>query len=357
MRVVRMFAWACVLAIATAVMLVFTAPLLPSPVNLADAAAQRTAYAAGAFAVALVCVIGSLLLLPLWRRELAALRPARIGLVTFVIAAVATAAGWTAFGALAWNVVAPLPRRTAEGAATAATVTAVWFAAITLLTAYGLWSTVRSAALRPVLASAVGEGGLRTVTGVVRAHTGAVQLVDPVTLRPSVAWVLDVEEDYWHEERYLTSDPFSSAEPKVERKTHTSHKRRAGVARCTTTFLIDGPFGSLFCDDPAVRVFPTAKVTWEEGDPPLPPLPEDIADDLRRRNLLDARFGSRSISLGDTVTGVGLIVIAEDGVVELRASPSVTPRFWLSPLHGIRAHVAPASRRAAQRLQSAARTA
>lgn len=351
MRVVRSFVWALVLIAASAVLLTFTGPLLPSSVNLAQAAADRTMYAAIAVGVAVVAVVGLFVLVPLWRRELAGIRPARIGLATLGIALVAAAAGVTAVAAVVWGVVAPLPRRDQAGADAALAVTALWFGVISLGAGYVLWSAVRRVALRPVLSEPIGDGGLRAVTGIVRTHEGAVRLTDPVTLRPSVAWILDIEEEYWQEERSRTVDPFSNGDGKIVSTTTTSHKRKAGVAASTTSFLIDTPLGSVFCDDPAVRVVPSAKVVWEQGDPPLPPLPPEIVEDLRRRGHLTSKFGSRSVSPGDAVTGIGLVVVADDGVVELRASPSVSRRFWLSPLHGIRAHVGVARRRDAQALQ------
>jgi len=351
MRAVRSFVWVMVLVVATAVLLTFTGPLLPSPVNLANAEGQRTTYAAVALGVAIAGFAGLLVLAPLWRRELAGIRPARIGLATFGISLVVAAAASTGIGAILWGVVAPLPRRDQAGADVALAVTTLWFIVLSVGAGYALWSAVRRATLRPVLASPIGDGGLRAVTGIVRPHAGAMQLTDPVTGRPSGAWILDIEEEYWQEERSLKHDPFSNLDPKVVSTTTTSHKRKAGVAAATTSFLIDTPLGSVFCDDPGVRVVPAAKVAWEQGDPPLPPLPPEILEDLRRKGHLSARFGSRSVAPGDAVRGVGLIVIADDGVVELRTSPSVTRRFWLSPLHGIRAHVGMARRKEARALQ------
>lgn len=256
MRVVRSFVWALVLIAASAVLLTFTGPLLPSSVNLAQAEADRTMYAAIAFGVAVVAIVGLFVLVPLWRRELAGIRPARIGLATFGIALVAAAAGVTAVAAIVWGVVAPLPRRDPSGADAALAVTALWFGALSLGAGYMLWSAVRRVALRPVLSAPIGDGGLRAVTGIVRPHEGAVQLTDPVTLRPSVAWILDIEEEYWQEERSRTFDPFSNDDGKIVSTTTTSHKRKAGVAASTTIFLIDTPSAVCSATTPPYGSFP-----------------------------------------------------------------------------------------------------
>jgi hypothetical protein len=337
------------LAVATAVALIFIAPALPVPVLWTEAEAQRSTAAQVAVAVLVVCFVGLFALRWPWTAELSAMRPARIGALALVLSVVAAGCGWLAFGALAWNALDILPRRSAEGMdeGAAVAVASVWFAALTAITARMLWVGSRDGALSAVLRKPLADAGLRRVTGVVELVPDAPRLIDPVTLRPSVAWLLDLEVTTLREEIIDKSDP-SISSARFERKTHSSAKVRNGVARCVTPFVIRAGTSIVFVNDPKVRVFHRGKAVWEEGDPPAPPLPADIEADLKSRDLYDGRFGSRSIGPGDVVTAVGLVVPGDDGVFDLRSAHSVTPKFWASPLHGVRGYVERASRRAAK---------
>lgn len=351
MLAVRYFFWFVLLAFGTMVVLLFAAPALPVHPLREVAEGQRTTIAGAAAATLVVAFVALFLIKGLWTNELKALAPSRFGLLTLLISSFVAVSGWTVVVMLQWNALDILPRPQDQSVAVA--VLSVWLGLVGAATTWVCWITFRERALRPVFSAALESGKLGAVLGAVETAPGAQRLVDPVTFHPSVAWVLDVETtDYWTTTTPLSKGEQTAGQGPVKRESLPRHKRHPSVVSMGTTFYVQSPTVRVRIPEARVRVIPNKRVTWEEGQPPLPPLPSPVIEELRRRGFVNStlgvrleRYGSRSIAPGDIVSAVGLIVVDADGTLYLEATRSIVPKFWNSPLHGVKARVDAVSRR------------
>lgn len=349
MAVVRAFVWFVILALGTAVVLLFAAPYLPTLPIREAAERQRGNTAVGAATILVVTVVVLVLLRSRWTSELGALASSRVGLLALSV--VVAASCWSTMGLLLWNALYILPRHQENAAALI--FLGIWLLAVAIVTARWCWLSFRNRALDPVLAAPLTSGRLGAATGMVELVPGVQPLIDPVTLGPCVAWVLDTEATtVWAQRTVVADDPGNVEHGKIEETTTETHRRSAAEARLSTRFYIQSPKARVYIPQPGVRFVPPAKVIWEQGEPPFPPFPAEMYEDLRRRGLLDMRFGSRSIAPGDVVSVTGLVKIDDDGNVHIEATRSILPKFWKSPLHGVKCTVTPASASAKRALRS-----
>lgn len=338
---------------ATFVMLLFTAPSLPTA-DLVEGEPTRQGISVTAVVIAIVAVTAILVLTGVWSRELGALRPARIGWIALALAMVVSVTFWIGTVALMmnWNVVPLRP----EGSSGARSATLGWLALMAGVTGYWCWDWFRERALVPILRQPPDSTGPRRVVGRAALIPGLPTLIDPVSGRPSLAWTLRATTTQVRQVKRHVQGPTNLVAPdpntgqQMETVSETTHGESGVIDSRATPFRLYLDTRWIDVDAPRMTCLTPKRVNWHLPDARMYRLiPESTRARLKELGHAKESIGTSALFPGDILTVRGIVRAGASGALELTHVPSLTWRFWSSTLHGVEAYARHASRGEAKR--------